>query len=316
MQITYGRGRRRPEKNKEQKRGEGIRRQLMQLLFCLVIFLAVFIGKGVWPAQVAQTGEQLLAVMRTNTDFRAVFADLGKALSRQEDLLGELGQFCVSVFAPARDAQHTNPLPQDSVEVLIPDAKADELASYYPAEEPADTEKDVKLNDLTDDAAEIKVGTVLGGNEEQDQEWPQGYSGSWLYLGEMETTVPVRGEITSQFGFRDHPTIGRYAPHGGVDIAASSGTEIGAFAAGQVECVGESKDFGNYLQLRHENGVTTFYAHCKTICVREGQSVQAGQPVAAVGSTGKSTGPHLHFEIRLDGVRLDPMYYIDPAQEV
>ena len=127
----------------------------------------------------------------------------------------------------------------------------------------------------------------------------------------METVTPVSGTITSTFGYRDHPTVQRYALHGGVDIAAKEGNPVAAFADGVVEYVGESDDFGLYLQLRHENGVKTFYAHCSRLYAKKGEAVSAGQVIAQVGSTGQSTGPHLHFEIKYDGSRLNPEYYID-----
>lgn len=285
MQTTYGRGSTKRGEKKQKQEGGG--RQLIQLLICLAVFLAVFIGKGVWPSQVAQTGQQVLAVIRANTDFRAAFASLGQALSEQESVLGELGDFCVAVFAP---------------ETLEPDASAvqvtkpEEVTLPEPQEEPQPV---------------LQVGDVLGGTE---QEFPDGYSGQWLYLGAEETMTPVFGAVSSGFGYRDHPATGRYAVHGGVDIAADKGTEVSAFAAGTVESVGEDSDYGKYLYLAHPNGVTTFYAHCDRICVKQGEQVQAGQTVALVGSTGKSTGSHLHFEVRLEGVRLDPMYYIDPKQ--
>jgi len=144
----------------------------------------------------------------------------------------------------------------------------------------------------------------------EGQALPERYTYDKLYLGEMETAEPVAGTLTSAFGYRDHPTIGTYAVHGGVDIGAAKGTAVRAFADGTVEFVGESEDFGLYLQLRHENDVSTFYSHCESISVKKGELIKAGQQVAKVGSTGKSTGPHLHFEVRLGEVRLDPMHYI------
>lgn len=84
-----------------------------------------------------------------------------------------------------------------------------------------------------------------------------------------------------------------------------------AFAAGTVEYIGESDSYGQYLQLRHDNGVATFYAHCSKLCVQQGQTVEAGEKVAESGATGEVTGPHLHFEMTKDGVRLNPAYYIE-----
>lgn len=292
MQTTYGRGRSGQKNGRKERRNEGERRQLMQLLVCLAVFLAVFIGKGVWPSEVAETGGKLLAVIRANTDFRAVFASLGQAVSDREDLLGELGELYTSVFAPVGDE---------------PANAAEPAAEAVP--QPERQEEPVPPQPV------LRVGDVVG-EAELSQTFPEGYSGQWLFLGDMETAVPVMGRVSSGFGYRDHPSTGRYAVHGGVDIAADTGTPIGAFAAGTVGSVGEDGDYGKYLCLTHPNGVTTFYAHCSELCVRQGEQVQAGQTVARVGSTGKSTGSHLHFEVRLDGVRLDPLHYIDLRSEV
>ncbi len=293
MQTTYGRGRHSAKRADRERKKEGSRRQLVQLLACLAVFLAVFIGKGVWPSEVARTGEQLLAVIRANTDFRAAFANLGQALSRQESVLGEIGDFCVAVFAP---------------DAAMPDTSAVQAMVQEEVETPP-------VQPMTQEEVALQVGDVVQAVE-LTQELPEGYSGQWLWLGDMQTAVPVQGAVTSSFGYRDHPTIGRYAPHGGVDIAADKGTQVLAFAQGVVESVGEDRDFGRFLTLRHPGGVTTFYAHCSTVCVKQGEQVQAGQTVAQVGSTGKSTGPHLHFEVRLEGIRLNPLHYIDPGQEV
>lgn len=291
MQTTYGRGHGGAKRTDRERKREGNRRQLMQLLVCLAVFLTVFIGKGVWPSQVARTGEQLLAVIRANTDFRAAFAGLGRALSEQESVLGELGDFCVAVFAPEEPAAD-----DPAVEVMGPEGEV----------EPVVQEEAVLLPPA------LQVGDVVQ-ETELTQDLPEGYSGQWLFLGELETATPVQGVVSSGFGYRDHPSTGRYAAHGGVDIAADNGTPVAAFAGGVVDSVGEDSDYGRYLYLTHPNGVTTFYAHCSKLCVKQGETVQAGQTVALVGSTGKSTGAHLHFEVRLDGVRLDPLYYIEPA---
>lgn len=314
MQTTYGRRRRDVQHrgNGCKKRGGG--RQLAQLLVCLAVFLAVFIGKGVWPSKVAQTGVQLLAVIRANTDFRSAFASLGQALSEQESVLGEIGQFCVTVFATEQETDDTAAVPASALEreARPVDVDQNRLTAQYLNLEQLPEELMVELPEQPEPI--LRVGDVVQTVEVQ-QDLPQGYSGQWLWLGDMETAAPVLGAVTSHFGYRDHPTIGRYAAHGGVDIAADKGTQVAAFAGGTVESVGEDSDFGKYLYLTHPNGVTTFYAHCSKVCVGEGEQVQVGQTVALVGSTGKSTGPHLHFEVQLDGVRLDPMYYIDPSQE-
>jgi len=298
MKTTYGKKRGR---GREERRTQA-RRQLTQLFVCLLLFLTVFIGKEVWPSKVAKTGEQLLAVIHMNTDFRAAFAKLGRAMADEESVLGELGEFCVSVFAP-----QTEEIDEGTFDGGASLERVDVGSGLW--QENQTVEDD---NPQPAEGEALQVGDVVAPAAYTGGQLPEGYSEQWLYLGEIETATPVHGTVTSQFGYRDHPTIGRYAAHGGVDIAADSGIAVAAFAAGTVEAVGEDKDFGRWVRLSHPDGVSSFYAHCSKIRVKEGEEVQAGQTVAHVGSSGASTGPHLHFEIRLNGVRLDPMYYIDP----
>lgn len=116
------------------------------------------------------------------------------------------------------------------------------------------------------------------------------------------------GRVTCQFGYRTDPVVSN---HTGMDIAISSGSPIVAADSGTVTYVGyEGKGYGNYLIINHGNGTATLYGHCSKIYVSSGQQVSQGEKVAAVGSTGFSTGPHLHFEVRLNGSRVDPEPYI------
>lgn len=301
VKTTYGkkRGRNRGE------RGSRTRGQFVQLFVCLLLFLAVFIGKEVWPSKIAKTGEQLLAVIHMNTDFRAAFAKLGRAMAQEESVLGEFGEFCVSVFAPQPEGADAG-LSVAETDTECVDGCTDDLVKETQAEQ--------EENLPTAGQEDLQVGDIVEAAEHTGGQLPEGYSGQWLYLGDMDTATPVQGAVTSPFGYRDHPTIGRYAVHGGVDIAADSGTQVAAFASGTVEAVGEDSDFGLWLRLRHSDGVSSFYAHCSQVCVKEAEEVQAGQTVALVGSSGISTGPHLHFEIMLNDVRLDPMYYIKPGR--
>ena len=119
--------------------------------------------------------------------------------------------------------------------------------------------------------------------------------------------TPVTGRITSRFGanesIRDHT-------HKGIDIAATRGTPILATAAGTVTFAGWSSGYGYLVKIDHGNGVETYYGHCSRLYVSAGESVEAGTEIAAVGSTGNSTGNHLHFEIRLNGEQINPQTYV------
>lgn len=122
---------------------------------------------------------------------------------------------------------------------------------------------------------------------------------------------PLPGAIvTSTFGPRVHPIFGTVRMHDGVDFGASNGTPIRAAAAGTVVSAGARGGYGNATILDHGNGVATLYAHQSELYVTAGTVVTAGQVIGAVGSTGFSTGPHLHFEVRLSGAPVDPLPYL------
>lgn len=119
-------------------------------------------------------------------------------------------------------------------------------------------------------------------------------------------TLPMTGAVSSRFGYRADPFTGETAFHHGLDLAAEAGTPVKASVAGRVRLAAENNsDYGNYIILEH-GGFETLYGHCSRLLVQEGQMVKAGETIALCGSTGRSTGPHLHFEIRIDGHRIDP----------
>jgi murein DD-endopeptidase MepM/ murein hydrolase activator NlpD len=127
----------------------------------------------------------------------------------------------------------------------------------------------------------------------------------------VPSIMPTAGWLTSQFSRnRAHPLLHISRPHEGIDVAAPMGAPIIAPASGTVTKVGRENGYGNVLEIDHGNGIVTRYAHCSRIDVRQGQRVTRGQPVAAVGSTGLSTGPHLHYEIHINGKIVDPLTYV------
>lgn len=125
--------------------------------------------------------------------------------------------------------------------------------------------------------------------------------------------LPVKGSVSSKFGFRIHPISGDYGFHSGIDLAADSGTEIHAAFDGTVVKADYDKWNGNYLKIKHDNGIMTVYCHCKKLYVEEGTVVRGGEIIALVGSTGSSTEPHLHFEIRIDDVSYNPSFALKTA---
>lgn len=122
--------------------------------------------------------------------------------------------------------------------------------------------------------------------------------------------APVEGTLSSSFGYRDHPTANAERFHYGIDLSAQEGTVIRAFADGTVTVVGQSSEYGHYVEVAHANGYTTLYAHCSRITASSGQSVKLGDPIAEVGDSGDATGCHLHFELVHRGTYLNPVYYV------
>ena len=132
-----------------------------------------------------------------------------------------------------------------------------------------------------------------------------------LSLRRLPTRLPIAdAELVSSYGNRDDPLTGRRAFHGGLDFAAAPGAAIHAAAGGRVEYAGFKPDFGWVVEIEHGNGLSTRYAHASKLLVKQGQLVTPGDPIAAVGSSGRATGPHLHFEVLRHGEVTDPRRYL------
>lgn len=122
--------------------------------------------------------------------------------------------------------------------------------------------------------------------------------------------APVNGAVTSTFGPRKHPIFGTMRNHAGIDYAATSGSPVRAAGDGVVAVAGDRGGYGTAVIVEHGNTVATLYAHLSRVAVAEGAAVTRGQVIGYVGSTGYSTGPHLHFEVRVDGNPVDPLRHL------
>ncbi len=139
-----------------------------------------------------------------------------------------------------------------------------------------------------------------------------GGAGAAVVSGNGMFTHPCPGysRISSEFGWREAPIAGAGNNHKGMDLAAPTGTPIYAAAAGTVTTARYSSSAGNWVVINHGNGLQTYYMHASALYVSEGQSVSKGQNIAAVGSTGQSTGPHLHFQVMQNGTPVNPRNYL------
>ena len=155
--------------------------------------------------------------------------------------------------------------------------------------------------------AELLGGFVGGGGEIMDP------NTDWGGIGIFQWPLPQSYTITSLFGYREDPFTGEVAYHGGTDIAAPGGTPILAAADGTVSVANGTDSWGGsygyHVKIGHADSFETLYAHCSSICVTEGQQVKQGEVIAYVGTTGSSTGNHLHFEVRQNGERMDALRF-------
>lgn len=146
--------------------------------------------------------------------------------------------------------------------------------------------------------------------EVRQQELLTGVRANREVLAAMPAIWPVEGYLTSRFGGRPSPFSGRGEFHKGLDISARIGTPVQAPAKGVVVFAAVDGAYGNSVVIQHGAGISTRYAHMQRIALKEGQTVKRGDLVGTVGNTGRSSGPHLHYEVRLNGVNVDPMRYI------
>ena len=167
---------------------------------------------------------------------------------------------------------------------------------------------DDELDDLLLDGEEIDSGVSASYNGKLDI--PANVRLDRLDFGSDFVKPLKRGRVTSRFDYRVNPVTGRYVFHTGMDLGAASGSDIRAMKSGRVVSAKYSGGYGNVVILEHENGVRTLYAHCSKLLVTAGEKVAKGQVIARVGSTGNSTGPHLHIEFRKGGKRYDPEWVI------
>ncbi len=236
-------------------------------------------------------------------------------------IMGDIGSAYDSIYSTEAEIAENNKILAD---IEYQEKLAAEAARKKAEEEKKKQEQQQQQNNSSQNN-NANTGTGSGSGSSSDTQAPStgnsgtgsstgsgsGSSGSTGGVATGSFIWPCAGGyISSGFGGRTSPTAGASSNHKGVDIAAGSGTAIYAADGGVVTTVSYSAARGNYIVVSHNNGLTTLYQHCSSIAASAGQSVSQGQVIAYVGSTGYSTGPHLHFEVWVNGVPVDPQGYI------
>lgn len=296
------------------------KKRIVQLICSICLFVAVFAGQELKITEEYQSGKILLQAIRSNTDFKAMFQKTGEIFAENLSELRQFEKLAIGVWKPEElplgenEQQEDVPVVDETInneeeseplqqEEIVTNETNEVLQGNLDTEEVEDVQ-DVQVQEDTTAPPEISpyTGPALPANASME----------YFELGLAETVTPVLGRMTSPYGYRDDPMAsGEDEFHVGIDLSAEIGTPVLSFAAGTVDFIGESSGYGLYIQINHGNGITTFYCHCSQLCVQKGMQVSAGQMIAKTGDTGNTTGPHLHMEMRRNGILLNPEYYIE-----
>jgi len=286
-------------------------------LLCFAFMLFAVTARFVWPETSHNIKDQMVEMICRQSDYRYMLTVIGRSAAHgrvKEELVEVLARGIgydkedaglVDVFETDVEEQFPTPEPIDTLK------PKDETVSYDEIEENTGTEEILPLNRIEQD---ITVPEAVSAFLEKEAAY-EGYSIPDNVRTDMpdlpfDYICPVSGPDSSGFGFRLHPIKNEVCFHYGTDFAAESGAAIHAFADAYVYAAGTSESYGNYYILTHDGGFATLYAHLSEFVALEGEMVKKGQLIGRVGQTGNTTGPHLHFELLMDDMYLNPEYYL------
>lgn len=264
-----------------QKLGKSV---LVKTMICICLFAGCFLLKSESAKREIPAWNAVETAVSSGIDYRSVLAEIGDALNGKENVFTVFRNFISDLLI---EKQKT--IPKEEEEILPVVNAADlsiELLSF-----------EMSVEELQDDTSAEQF-VLPGATADTSLNFPH--------------TTPLYGVITSPFGYRNHPILQSRSFHTGIDIAASEGSPIGAFADGVILQVGYNNVYGNFVLIGHGDTYRSFYGHSSKVFVKEGEKVTIGQKIANVGTTGLSTGPHLHFEVRQGEKRLDPAKFVIP----
>ncbi|MBR7081583.1 MAG: M23 family metallopeptidase [Oscillospiraceae bacterium] len=299
--------------NKRQiRRGK---RMLIQLCVSVSVICAALIIKFALPATSASIAEKLDGILYGSVDYRSALSVLGKAVSGEMDARDALPEAWSYAFGIQKDVPKEDVIEVSATEQVgggepnsVMRKEPEKKIETKPETEPPALENAETLQETGEKSADI-AAFLRSQVAFADIELPEDVTYDMPTIA-LDCAAPVPGEVSSHFGYRMHPVEGKVMFHYGTDIAAAEGTDISAFADGEVYAVGESTGYGKYMIVQHADGVKTQYAHCSEITAKQGSAVKKGEIIAKVGSTGNATGSCLHFEITVDGEYVNPEFYV------
>ncbi|HIZ16235.1 MAG TPA: M23 family metallopeptidase [Firmicutes bacterium] len=272
-----------PKKKKEKKAGILILIKT-QLIICIIALLAAFIIKFIGGDIYRLTRDKYISMFNDYT-------------SAEEVMQTVTGVFDFSSGTDNTSSASGGIDSQQSQSSAAQDPAANESSTSSPPDNSGESSQDTSSEEEESGQYTMDVN-----------EYKSMMNAKSAAINSMQ--MPLSGRISDEYGYRIHPISGKLAMHYGVDIAAPYGSDIGAAMSGTVSKTGESSSYGIYIMLSHGDGLETMYAHCSETLLKEGDTVEKGQAIAKVGSTGVSTGAHCHFEVRINGTRINPMWLV------
>jgi len=299
--VTY-QAKRKPRRNKRDRGSfaqKFVIRTVLQTLICMVIFLVVILLVKIKTPQTVFLQTKLKGAMSYNIDLKKTFSDIQYLLNSLPEDKKE-NESTDSSLDESEDSEKrvlNATTSAESENKQVSDEELEPVSAVY-TEEGSLVES---AEFIKDEFESVEDEHIMGLNENEKIFGNAGYS----------FIIPVGGIIGSFFGERVHPIKKTIIFHKGIDIEAQSGTPIKAAYDGEVVEAGSEATYGNYIKIKHVDGLSTLYAHCSKLLVNKGQKVSKGDIIAEVGATGAADGPHLHFEVRKDNEAVNPLDYIE-----
>jgi len=277
----------------------------VKIAVCFIILIGIFVSGGIYISRILDENQSLRndlnELYSANTDQRRLIEEKTFEI---EKLKYESATFAEIVNDKIEEyTESFNKLTDEYIS-----GKADTKSSRAGERNEADFSNDIKdlksrLDDLTQLYSRSDVPNADLAAAEQKLE---------AFLETIPTLWPVKGgRITDEFGYRKDPFTRRTRFHAGLDIGADMGSDIVASAGGKVIMAEYTRGYGRAVKIDHGRGLVTLYGHASKLLVKAGDTVKKGDVIAKVGSSGRSTGPHLHFEVLLYNTAVDPLQYLD-----
>lgn len=252
------------------------------------VFVSVTIVKLIFPEQTADLRRQAVALIDMDMDYQNAIVAIGSLLTEKsvQEVLGGLNEM------------------EDK-----PDVQFEVRSPIISLESSNDMNVTASEQEVSDDILKRVEAFCREQEAYSEYDLPSNVSYEQLHIP-FPFSSPVTAVCSSGFGYRIHPIEGQVLFHYGTDYDVEEGTEVLAFADGVVTALGEESGYGKYICVEHDDGWETLYAHCSEISVSSGQAVSGGEVLGKSGSTGRVTGPHLHFELMHNDLYTNPEFFL------